>query len=154
MDDNQESIKKLVMAFLQSFYGSPSLTQPVPVSIVDELPAIETIPVCGDAQGRLTTCEGRGRRKKKKKNKRKAKKAVSLKALTCFEALVYGGKVHRSRAPSLNFWQLQTFCKFQLVLELSWLTCFSLICPVRRALQHGEDNPPKVDAGSLTLIQD
>jgi len=55
MDDNLEYIKKLVMAFLQSFYGSPSLTQPVPVSNVDEIFQILRL---FQFVVTFTTCEG------------------------------------------------------------------------------------------------
>ena len=91
MDQNPESIKKLVIAFLQSFYGSPSLAQPVPASNVDELfQILRLFQFVVTHKAGLQPVKAEEDEKKKKKNKRKAKKAVSLKGLTWFEALVHG----------------------------------------------------------------
>ncbi|KAK3817650.1 MAG: hypothetical protein J3Q66DRAFT_369473 [Benniella sp.] len=134
MDQNSESIKKLVMAFLRSFYGSPSLAQPVPVSNVDELfQILRLFQFVVTHKAGLQPLKAEEDEKKKKKNKRKAKKAVSLKGQIWFEALVHGVQDTSAKGA---------------VPELL------AVAGMLRAVQHGEDDPPKVDADSLALIQD
>ncbi|KAG0056436.1 hypothetical protein BGZ83_004943 [Gryganskiella cystojenkinii] len=132
-NNGQNSISKLVTAFLQSFYGGSSLTTPLIVSNVDELFQIQRLlqfmvtqragltPVKDDEDG------------KKKRKKRKAKKAVSLKGSEWFHALVYG---------------------IQDVSSPDSLPTLLATAGILRAIQHAEDDPPKVDSDSLALVQD
>lgn len=91
MNDTPDSIKKLVTAFLQSFYGGISLTTlPMAISNIDELLQIQRLfqfVVTQKAGLIAVKDEDDG---KKKRKKRKPKKAVVLKGQAWFEALVQG----------------------------------------------------------------
>ncbi|KAG0007012.1 hypothetical protein BGZ65_012657 [Modicella reniformis] len=133
VDRNPESIKKLVITFLQSFYGSPSLLQPMSVNNLDELFQILRLFqfVVTHKAGLLPVRAEESNNKKNKK--RKPKKSVNLKGLAWFEALIHGVQDTSAKGavPGLL-----------------------AVAGILRALQHGEDDFPKVDSESLALIQD
>ncbi|KAG0309371.1 hypothetical protein BGZ98_003166 [Dissophora globulifera] len=134
-NESAQSITQLVTAFLQSFYGSSSLmTVSTSVGNVDELFQIQRL-----FQFVVTQRAGLAPVKdeedeKKKKRRRKPKKEVKLKGLAWFEALVHG------------------------IQELSGtresVPALLAVAGILRAVQHGDDDPPKVDTDSLALIQD
>ncbi|KAG0309786.1 hypothetical protein BGZ97_012975 [Linnemannia gamsii] len=134
MNDIPDSIKKLVTSFLQSFYGGISpITLPMAISNVDELFQIQRLfqfVVTQKAGLVAVKDEDDG---KKKRKKRKPKKAVVLKGQAWFQALVQG---------------------IQEVSALNALPGLLATAGILRAIQHGEDDPPKVDEESLALIQD
>ncbi|KAH7060219.1 hypothetical protein BKA57DRAFT_446608 [Linnemannia elongata] len=134
VNDTPDSIKKLVAAFLQSFYGGlSSATLPMAISSVDELFQIQRLFqfVVTQKAGLVAVKEDDDAKKKRKK--RKPKKAVILKGQPWFEALVQG---------------------VQDISTSNTLSGLLAIAGILRAIQHGEDDPPKVDEESLALIQD
>ncbi|KAG0262993.1 hypothetical protein BGZ95_003907, partial [Linnemannia exigua] len=134
MNDTPDSTKKLVTAFLQSFYGGvSSTTLPMAISSVDELFQIQRLfqfVVTQKAGLVAVKDEDDG---KKKRKKRKPKKAIVLKGQPWFEALVQG---------------------IQDISALNTLPGLLGVAGILRAIQHGEDDPPRVDEESLALIQD
>lgn len=93
VNDTPDSIKKLVAAFLQSFYGGlSSATLPMAISSVDELFQIQRLFqfVVTQKAGLVAVKEDDDAKKKRKK--RKPKKAVVLKGQPWFEALVQGAQ--------------------------------------------------------------
>ncbi|KAF9124487.1 hypothetical protein BGW39_008183 [Mortierella sp. 14UC] len=134
MNETPDSIKKLATAFLQSFYGGiSSTTLPMAISSVDELLQIQRLfqfVVTQKAGLVAVKDEDDG---KKKRKKRKPKKVVILKGQPWFEALVQG---------------------IQDISALNALPGLLGIAGILRAIQHGEDDPPRVDGESLALIQD
>ncbi|KAF8942592.1 hypothetical protein BGZ47_006329 [Haplosporangium gracile] len=134
MNDTPDSIKKLVTAFLQSFYGGVSpATLPMAINSVDELFQIQRLfqfVVTQKAGLVAVKDEDDG---KKKRKKRKSKKTIDLKGEAWFEALVQG---------------------IQEISALNALPGLLATAGILRAVQHGEDDPPKVDEESLALIQD
>ncbi|KAF9094929.1 hypothetical protein BGX23_001366 [Mortierella sp. AD031] len=134
MNQTPDSIKKLATAFLQSFYGSiSSVMMPMVISSVDELFQIQRLFqfVVTQKAGLVAVMDEDDGKKKRKK--RKPKKAVILKGQAWFEALVQG---------------------IQDVSTSNALPGLLAITGILRAIQHGEDDPPKVDEESLALIQD
>ncbi|KAF9902431.1 hypothetical protein EC991_004946 [Linnemannia zychae] len=134
MNETPDSIEKLVTAFLQSFYGGiHSTTMPMAISNVDELFQIQRLfQFVVTQKAGLAVVKDEDDSKKKRK-KRKPKKAVVLKGLPWFEALVQG---------------------IQGTNALNALPRLLAIAGILRAIQHGEDDPPRVDEESLALIQD
>ncbi|KAG0380378.1 hypothetical protein BGX24_008723 [Mortierella sp. AD032] len=134
INDIPGSIKKLVTALLQSFYGGiSSSTLPMAIGSVDELFQIQRLfqfVVTQKAGLVAVKDEDDGKKKRKKK---KPKKAVILKGQPWFEALVHG---------------------IQDISALNTLPGLLAIAGILRAIQHGEDDPPRVDEESLALIQD
>ncbi|KAK3818142.1 MAG: hypothetical protein J3R72DRAFT_38240 [Linnemannia gamsii] len=134
INDIPGSIKKLVTAFLQSFYGGiSSTTLPMAIGSVDELFQIQRLfqfVVTQKAGLVAVKDEDDGKKKRKKK---KPKKVVILKGQPWFEALVHG---------------------IQDISALNTLPGLLAIAGILRAIQHGEDDPPRVDEESLALIQD
>ncbi|KAF9927901.1 hypothetical protein FBU30_002788 [Linnemannia zychae] len=134
MSETPASIMKLVTAFLQSFYGSISpTTLPMAISNMDELFQIQRLfQFVVTQKAGLTAVKNEDNGKNKRK-KRKPKKAVVLKGQAWFEALIQGIQdTSKSSAP------------------LSLLA----IAGILRAIQHGEDVPPKIDEETLALVQD
>ncbi|KAG0215402.1 hypothetical protein BGX28_010107 [Mortierella sp. GBA30] len=133
LDQKPDSIKRLVTAFLQSFYGT-MLGQPIPASNVDELFQIQRLMqfVVTQKAG-LAPVKEEEEDKKKQRKKRKSKKAVNLRGLAWFDALVHG---------------------VQDISTTTSMPSLLAVAGILRAIQHGEDKAPKVDAESLSLIQD
>ncbi|KAG0264622.1 hypothetical protein BG011_006468 [Mortierella polycephala] len=134
MEQNSEPIQKLVVALLQSFYGTTSLAAPLPVNNIDELfQILRLFQFVVTQRAGLVPVKDEDDKKKKKRRNRKPKQAVNLKDAVWFTGLVHG------------------------VQDTSTENAVSgllAVAGILRAIQHGEDEPPKVDAESLTLIQD
>ncbi|KAG0364197.1 hypothetical protein BGZ54_007760 [Gamsiella multidivaricata] len=138
LDQSAESIKKLVTAFLQAFYGSssssPLMSPPTGVGNVDELFQIQRLfQFVVTHKAGLLPVKDEDDDKKKKKKKRKSRKAINLKELEWFGALIHG---------------------VQDTSDNGALSSLLAVAGVLRAIQHGEDDPQKVDSDSLALIQD
>ncbi|KAF8974951.1 hypothetical protein BGZ46_009556 [Entomortierella lignicola] len=134
LDEKPESIKKLIKALLEAFYGSSSeLVLPAAVGNVDEVLQIQRLFqfVVTYKAGLLPVKEGEDIKKKRKK--RKPKQVFKLKGLAWFEAIIHG--VQDSSAKGA-------------------LSSLLAVAGILRTIQHAEDDPPKVDAESLALVQD
>ncbi|KAF9111027.1 hypothetical protein BGX27_005488 [Mortierella sp. AM989] len=134
LDQSPESIKKLVKAFLEAFYGSSNvLVVSTAVSNVDELLQVQRLFqfVVTYKAGLVPVKDNEDTKKKRKK--RKAKKAINLKEFAWFEALISG---------------------VQDISEKGALPSLLAVAGILRTIQHAEDDPPKVDAESLALVQD
>ncbi|ORY99573.1 hypothetical protein BCR41DRAFT_215499 [Lobosporangium transversale] len=147
LNESPEPIKELITAFLQDFYGASSSAAPTlstakilsvssVVSNIDELFQVLRLFqfVVTHKAGLVTVKDDEGDKdKKRKKKKSKPKKAVQLKGVTWFEALIQALQDTSNNAtiPSLL-----------------------AVAGILRAIQHAEDDPPRVDADSLALIQD
>ncbi|KAF9192621.1 hypothetical protein BGZ51_005211 [Haplosporangium sp. Z 767] len=133
MEQNSEPIQKLVVALLQSFYGTTSLALPLPVNNVDELfQILRLFQFVVTQRAGLVPVKDEDDKKKKRRNK-KPKRAVNLKDAVWFAGLVHG--IQDTSAENAASGLLA-------------------VAGILRAIQHGEDEPPKVDAESLALIQD
>ncbi|KAI8602978.1 hypothetical protein EDD21DRAFT_425652 [Dissophora ornata] len=138
LNQSKESITKLVKAFLNSFYGSSSVSTlpmlPMGVTNADELFQIQRLfQFVVTHKAELVPVKDEEDDKKKRKKRRKPKKAVDLKEMAWFEAMVHG--VQETSASGA-------------------VPGLLAVAGMLRAIQHGEDDPPKVDAVSLALIQD
>ncbi|KAF9285237.1 hypothetical protein BGZ68_004032 [Mortierella alpina] len=128
------SIKRIVTAFLQSFYGDAVLEHPASVGNVEELLQIQRLlQFVVTQKAGLVPVQDEEEDKKKKRKKRKTTKPVNLKELAWFEALLHG---------------------VQDVSIKNSLPVLLAAAGMLRAVQHGDDLPPKVDAESLGLLQD
>ncbi|KAF9433838.1 hypothetical protein BGZ76_008919 [Entomortierella beljakovae] len=134
LNENPESIKKVIRAFLEVFYGTTVVLEiPSSASTIDELLQIQRL-----FQFVLTYKAGltpikESEETKKKRKKRKSKKVVNLKGLVWFEAMIDGVQDISARGA---------------------LTSLLAVAGVLRAIQHGPDDQPRVDAESLALVQD
>ncbi|KAF9168389.1 hypothetical protein BGX21_008059 [Mortierella sp. AD011] len=134
LDKSPESIKKLVKTFLEVFYSSSEeLVLPAAATNVDELLQVQRLFqfVVTYKAGLLPVKDGEDTKKKKKKGK--PKKVINLKGLSWFEALIHG---------------------VQDISTKGALSSLLAVAGILRAIQHAEDDPPKVDAESLALVQD
>jgi hypothetical protein len=88
---NPDSIKRIVSAFLQSFYGDVVLDHPALISGIEELFQIQRLlQFVVTQKAGLVPVQDDDEDKKKKRKKRKPAKAVNLKELPWFEALLHG----------------------------------------------------------------
>ncbi|KAF9369094.1 hypothetical protein CPB97_003926, partial [Podila verticillata] len=133
MENSPESIKRLTTGFLKSFYGDvEALVTPGLVGIEELLQVQRLFQFVVTQNAGLAAVAEEDTDKKKKK--RKQKKAVVLNGQKWWEALVQGIQDASS--------------------EKDALPSLLAIAGILRAIQHSEDDPPKVDGESLALIED
>ncbi|KAF9394790.1 hypothetical protein CPC16_010257 [Podila verticillata] len=133
MENSPDSIKRLTTGFLKSFYGDvEALVTPGLVGIEELLQVQRLFQFVVTQNAGLAAVAEEDTDKKKKK--RKQKKAVILIGQKWWEALVQGIQDASS--------------------EKDALPSLLAIAGILRAIQHAEDDPPKVDGESLALIED
>ncbi|KAG0023303.1 hypothetical protein BGZ81_008174 [Podila clonocystis] len=134
MENSPESIKRVITAFLKSFYGDvEALVTPGLVGI-EELLQVQRLFQFVVTQNAGLAAVAEENESEKKKKKRKQKKAIVLKGQQWWEALFHGIQDASS--------------------DKDAVPCLLAIAGVLRAIQHAEDDPPKIDAESLALIED
>ncbi|KAG0332167.1 hypothetical protein BG004_001363 [Podila humilis] len=139
MDNSPASIKKLTAGLLKSFYGDvEALMAPGLVGIEELLQIQRLFQFVVTQNAGLAPAQDQdkndGSNKRKKSKKRKQHKTVVLKGQKWWESLIEGIQEASSEKDAV----------------LGLLA----VAGILRAIQHGEDDPPKVDGESLALIED
>ncbi|KAF9301697.1 hypothetical protein BGZ74_006371 [Mortierella antarctica] len=133
LENSPESIKRLTTGILKSFYGDVEALMTPGLVGIEELLQVQRLFqfIVTQNAGLAAVAE---ENESEKKKKRKQKKAVVLKGQKWWQALFHGiqdASSEKDAVPSLL-----------------------AIAGILRAVQHAEDDPPKVDGESLAMIED
>ncbi|KAG0347329.1 hypothetical protein BG005_000243 [Podila minutissima] len=133
LENSPESIKRLTTGILKSFYGDVEALMTPGLVGIEELLQVQRLFqfIVTQNAGLAAVAE---ENESEKKKKRKQKKAAVLKGQKWWQALFHGiqdASSEKDAVPSLL-----------------------AIAGILRAVQHAEDDPPKVDGESLAMIED